>query len=643
MGKKDKHAIRYDRDGIQKVMRIRDYFADSLGMFSLNIITGLAGQLTYFYTDKVGLAAGAIATIFMINRIIDAFTDLFMGSIVDNTPPGKERYRPWLLKAGIPAGLLLVTMFIIPPGPDWFQLGYIMVMNLLITDIFYTAISLPYVSLQIVRTNSQEERSNMGTWRAAAGYVSGMIIVIGVIPITNMLGGDQSAWIKLAAFFGAIIVLSMLLCYKYARESAVDARQETAKEVVKHTHVEEEEKLTYREALAKLGRNKYWLLLLVINFAAQVSWGISGASSTYYAKWIYGNDNLVAIMGGLGLLATLLGFVLMTPLVKKLGPTKLLTVMALITTVVTAARVINPDHFVFNTAVGLITTFTGIPIMALSGVLMAMVIDYNDYLFGTKMVGRSSAAQSFTNKIGNGLGVSIIGWSLAVAGYNAEMTVATEAVRQAIFTFSIYVPFILSLVSFLCFRKFDLEGRMVEIYAAIAERRGNTETTDATSVQVASPQATPVSDEVLLAPLAGKVVTLSDVSDPVFSSGAMGQGIAIKPSDYAVYAPADAEVTLAFATGHAFSLKTESGAEVFIHVGVNTVTLNGEGFELKVENGAKVKAGDLLGTFDKEKITAAGLDDTTVVIVTNTADYHAVLSLASGQVEIGDRLLQVSK
>lgn len=637
MGKKDKNAIRYDRDGIQKVMRVRDYFADSLGMFSLNIISGLIGQMTYFYTDKVGLAAGAIATVFMINRVIDAFTDLMMGSIIDNTPAGKEKYRPWLLRAGIPAGILLVAMFMVPPGADWFRLGYVMLMNLLLTSILYTAISVPYTSLQIVRTRSQEERSNIGTWRAAAGYVSGMIISIMVIPVTNILGGDQSAWIKLGSVFAALIILSMLICYKYSRESAVDSRQTQEEAVV----VEEEEKISFKESLGKLLQNKYWVLLLIINFASQVSFGLTGTSGTYYAKWIYGNDNLVAVMGGLGLIPSILGFILLTPLVKKFGPTKLLKVMALIATVLTAARILNPYHFVFNTAIGLVTTFTNIPVMALTGVLMAMVVDYNDYKFGIKMVGRSSAAQSFANKIGTGIGSSLVGWCLALASYNASMTVASEAVRQAIFTFSIYVPLALNLIMFLSLRKFDLEGRMVEIYAAIAERKVNAEAPDKATIDLTSSHVTPVSGETIVSPLEGTVLSLSDVNDPVFSNGVVGQGLAIKPTGNAVYAPADGEVSMAFATGHAVTERTTDGAEIFIHIGINTVTMEGEGFELKVKQGDKVKAGDLLGTFDSKKILQAGFDDTTMVIIANTDDYKSINPIATGKVKPGENLLSL--
>ena len=148
-------------------------------------------------------------------------------------------------------------------------------------------------------------------------------------------------------------------------------------------------------------------------------------------------------------------------------------------------------------------------------------------------------------------------------------------------------------------------------------------------------------DETVVSPIVGQTVVLSDVNDPVFSSGAMGQGLAIKPSEGVVYAPADAEVTIAFGTGHAYGLKTANGAEILIHVGIDTVTMNGEGFEQKVSQGDKVKVGDVLGTFEIEKIAAAGLDDTTMVIVTNTADYASVTPVAEKIVAKGDAVIEL--
>ena len=148
-------------------------------------------------------------------------------------------------------------------------------------------------------------------------------------------------------------------------------------------------------------------------------------------------------------------------------------------------------------------------------------------------------------------------------------------------------------------------------------------------------------DEKLRSPIVGEVVALSGVNDPVFSSGVMGQGIAVKPSKGVVYAPADAEIAIAFPTGHAYGLKTDNGAEILIHVGIDTVSMNGEGFEAKVSQGDRVRAGDIIGTFDSEAIAANGLDDTKMVIITNTMDYGEVTPIATGSVMNETRVLEL--
>ena len=183
---------------------------------------------------------------------------------------------------------------------------------------------------------------------------------------------------------------------------------------------------------------------------------------------------------------------------------------------------------------------------------------------------------------------------------------------------------------------FGYEDEVEEVSGAISEAETDRLTEEAVTGNLVS-----LSEGVIQTPIVGDVVALSNVNDPVFSSGAMGQGIAVKPSQDVVYAPADAEVTIVFPTGHAYGLRTANGAEILIHVGIDTVSMNGEGFNHKVAQGDKVKAGDVLGTFDSAKIAAAGLDNTTMVIVTNTADFASVNPVASGSVAKGDAIIEV--
>ena len=123
------------------------------------------------------------------------------------------------------------------------------------------------------------------------------------------------------------------------------------------------------------------------------------------------------------------------------------------------------------------------------------------------------------------------------------------------------------------------------------------------------------------APLAGEAVAISEVPDPTFSSGAMGNGIAIKPTDGKVCSPVNGTVDMMFDTGHAVSLVSDNGIEILIHVGLETVGLNGAPFQVKCKSGQKVKKGDLLFVADLDAIAAAGLPTITPVLICNTDDY----------------------
>ena len=142
--------------------------------------------------------------------------------------------------------------------------------------------------------------------------------------------------------------------------------------------------------------------------------------------------------------------------------------------------------------------------------------------------------------------------------------------------------------------------------------------------------------EVLIAsPVTGTVIDLADVPDPVFSSKAVGEGLGIEPDDGAIVSPVDATITMVAGTGHAIGFKSETGLEVLLHLGVDTVELEGAPFDLSVKVGDAVKAGDSLGTMDLEAVRAAGKATTAIVVLTNTITHLAGLSVTTGKTEAG--------
>ncbi|MBM6974567.1 PTS sugar transporter subunit IIA [Intestinimonas butyriciproducens] len=145
------------------------------------------------------------------------------------------------------------------------------------------------------------------------------------------------------------------------------------------------------------------------------------------------------------------------------------------------------------------------------------------------------------------------------------------------------------------------------------------------------------------APVAGEAVALTEVSDPTFGDEILGKGVAIRPTSNRVVAPCDATVDLMFDTGHAVSLKADCGAEVLIHVGLETVSLSGQHFTVHAKNGDHVTAGQLLIEFDREAIAAAGYDVITPMVICNTSDYSAVNAHLNVSVQEGDPILTLIK
>ena len=148
----------------------------------------------------------------------------------------------------------------------------------------------------------------------------------------------------------------------------------------------------------------------------------------------------------------------------------------------------------------------------------------------------------------------------------------------------------------------------------------------------------------VVSPIAGRVIDLQEVPDPVFSSGVMGEGAGIVPADGTVVAPITGDVVVATDTGHAFGIKSDDDVEILVHVGIDTVTMKGDGFTAAVVKGQRVQAGDVLVHVDLERIKAAGYSPITVLLVTNAASYTAVTSTRTGQdVQAGQDALVISR
>ncbi|MBQ6315990.1 MAG: MFS transporter [Oscillospiraceae bacterium] len=459
----------YDAEGVKLTMRTRDYLADMSGQLALGLMANLVGQLQYFYTDKVGMAVGSVGVVMAIAKIVDALTDVIFGNIVDHSRGGNKKYFRWMISLAVPAAAIVALLFMIPANAaSGVKVAYALITNLLLTAVIYTMIATPFSAVMVVRTKSNSERSSMGIFRAVGNYGAGMIIAIATIPVTNLLGGTQSAWIKYGVVLALAVLLLFLICWLNGHKAAFTREEERE---IGESMEPEEEAVPFGPAMSMLFKNKYWVIVLLFNLITNITNAIVGSAGTYYCKWIFGNDNLVGILGAVGLVATALGFALSKPIINKLGVTRTVSLGCLGAAFFAGLRCFAPTSFYLYVGSSLLGSFIQIPLMCLYGVLLAMAVDYNEWKYDKKLVAMSGGAIGFGAKVGGGLGSLLLSAFLIIGSYDASLAVASQSMRWSIYGFSNYLPVVINLLMYFIFRGFDLEQKLPALRAEVETRK----------------------------------------------------------------------------------------------------------------------------------------------------------------------------
>ncbi len=436
----------------------------------------VSSYLMIFYTKVFGIDAGAVGTLFLVARLIDAVTDVSMGRIVDTVRPGKGgRFRPWIKWISIPVALSGILLFVpwVAKLPLIWRMVYIYVTYIFWGSICYTAINIPYGSMASAITAKPEERGALSTFRSVGAAVASVVISSGVPLIVYRYDemGNQlivpERFFLLAVIFAAVAIICYMLCYKLTVERVVIEKQQTVKKGVFST-------------LISMAKNRSLVAIIAAALVLMLSLLLAQSMNGYLFMDYFRSKAAMAAGGFLNSAATIVLAPFTTLIIRKIGKKEASAAAVLFASamyfVMFAARFTNP--WIFCVFIGLANLGTGL-FNLMIWAFITDVIDEQEVETGSRDDGTVYAVYSFARKVGQALAGGLGGWTLSRIGYQSsvagETVVQTQQVLNNIYSVATIVPAICYLaVSLILIFLYPLSRKkVVENSRILREKRKN--------------------------------------------------------------------------------------------------------------------------------------------------------------------------
>ena len=439
--------------------------AYGIGDYAGNLVySAISAFLLVYYVSVVGIPSATAASVMAISKIFDGVSDLIMGRIVDKTHTKWGKARPWLIRASIPLAICTVLMFTVPAGFSMtLKIGYAFLTYNLVSTIFYTALNVPYATLQGLMTTDQYERGLLGNFRMLLATFGTMTINSVTLKLVTAFGGDeysQKGWTLAFVVLMLVFVALNLITFFCCKERVVEEeKNEDGKD--KGPGV--------MECLKSLINNKYWVIMVIFLFALYFMMSTFFGANYYFAQYVLNAPDSYSLLAN-ALSLSQMGMMFLTPFImKKIGKrwTGLIGMVAagvafLLTSLagqnvnlVLAANILKGLGF----GCGAATMFG----------LLQDAITYGQWKSNVAAMGMGNAASSFTMKIGSGLGTAALGWILSAGGFGADPTSASAI--AAINTAVIWVPLVIAVIGVVCLLMFDLDKHYDKVVEDLAAGR----------------------------------------------------------------------------------------------------------------------------------------------------------------------------
>lgn len=428
---------------------IGERFAYGCGDLGCNIIySAMSAFLLFYYTDYAGVSAAAVGSIMFISRLLDGFSDLAMGVIVDRTKSKYGKARPWILRMAVPFAIAAVLLFSVPANlGDTAKLVYVFITYNLVSTIIYTAINVPYATLNSLITQDQYERGVLSIFRMILATCGSLIINGLTLPLVEYFGNNASAWTKTFIVFGVASIIVFLITFVGTKERVVSSKKE------------KNEIVPFKVGIKALFKNKYWIQITLCLVCIFIVFSINGGSSVYYAKFILGDEKLFAPINMTSNIAQIIAMFMVAPFIKKFGKRNVLISGSVILILSNIMFMVGEQSYFSIIFASIIKGIGNAGVGATMFAIVSDTIEYGEWKTGYRTEGLINSASSFGFKVGNGLGSAILGAILSIGGYIGSAAVQSDSALMAIKVCFIYLPIIITVLQIIImsFYKLDKE------------------------------------------------------------------------------------------------------------------------------------------------------------------------------------------
>jgi GPH family glycoside/pentoside/hexuronide:cation symporter len=451
-------------------------FGEILG-FGLGELPGtanaiLAAFLTMFYTDSIGMAAGAVGTMFFLSKIFDGISDLLAGSIIDKTRSKWGKARPWLLWLAVPTGLSFALMFWVPQNASsTVQMVYAFITFNLFSTILYTMVAVAKTAMMPLITQDGMSRSFLAISSLIFGLGGSILGYSLTVPFLMKLGFNVGAWRTVFSVYGIIVTVGMVLSFSLTHENVKSVEATVSEQGVT-------EALSFIESIKNFFSNKYFVFALMMTIAVNLNTNLNSGSQMYFYTYVMNDALLSTSLNLVNLIPTVLSIVLISgPCLRMFGKKKSVFIgagLSLLACILKglAGMTTNIPLLVAGTVLGGLSVG---PLSVPINTLVADAVDYGEYLTGKRIEGMGASVVSFSQKLSIGIATGAVGWILQLTGYVAN-AVQNSATLNGIIAMFAWLPGIMLaviMIGFLLVYKYDTEGK--EVVAELERRKHGNE------------------------------------------------------------------------------------------------------------------------------------------------------------------------